>query len=93
MVKKKPLSMWSLDARNDVFADIVSSFPSLLSPPCDSTIVLHSIDRTHICIMGTNYTQSYSTRCYVLVLFPECARRQDLVEGVDHPSPNYAICD
>lgn len=45
----------------------------------------------YIGIVGAYYAQPLGPRCYVLVLFPECAWHSDLVEGVDHPSANYPI--
>lgn len=91
MVKKKPLSEF-VQLLKEMLAN-ANSLPSLLPSPSDSIAVLHSIDRAHLCIMGSNHIEPHCARCDVLVLFPECSWSQDLVEGVDHTSPNYTIRD
>lgn len=68
------------------------SLPPLLPPRSHCPSLLHSIDRFDLGLMGSYHPELDGTRCHVLVLLPERSWHQDLVEGVDHPSPNHPIC-
>jgi hypothetical protein len=68
------------------------SLPSLLPSSRYCTLVLLATRRSYPSIMGSNYAQPLCARRYVLVLFPERSWRSHLVEGMDHPPSDCAIC-
>lgn len=72
-------------------ANVLCSFPPLLPPWRDCSPLLHPTHWSYSRLLGSDHIELDGSRPDVLVLLPECAWNQDLVEGVDHPSSDPPI--
>ena len=68
------------------------SFSALLPSWSNSVSLLHPTNRAYPGVMGAHYLEFDRTCGYVLVLLPSRERHSDLVEGMDHETPNRTIC-
>lgn len=77
----------SLGSRADV-----DSFLTLLSSWSNSVPLLHPADRAYFGFLGAYHLKFDSTCRDVLVLLSSGARHSNLVERVDHQTPDHTIC-
>jgi len=67
--------------------------PPLLPSPSNCTPLLHSIVRTYLSFMGSNYLEPFCSCCYVLVLFPERTGNPCFLETMDYALSDRPIRD
>lgn len=70
----------------------IDSFPPLLSSWSNSVPMLYPADWAYPSFVGAYHLEFDCTCGYVLVLLSSCARHPDLVERMDHQTPNRTIC-